>query len=51
MATALIATVAEGVHVNDVHSRLNETTVARVIRVTSLEVLRAAIREAALGNS
>jgi FAD/FMN-containing dehydrogenase len=38
--------VAAGVRVNDVHSRLNETTVGRVVRVTSLEVLRDAIREA-----
>jgi FAD/FMN-containing dehydrogenase len=38
---------AEGVRVNDVHSQLNETTVARVVRVTSLEVLRSTIREAA----
>jgi FAD/FMN-containing dehydrogenase len=43
----MIAAVAEGVHVNDVHSRLNETTVSRVISVTSLEVLGAAIRDAA----
>ena len=36
--------------VNDVHSQLNETTVARVVRVTSLEVLRGAIREAAVAG-
>jgi FAD/FMN-containing dehydrogenase len=41
---ALAAT--EGVRVNDVHSQLNETTVARVVRVTSLEVLRNTIRAA-----
>jgi FAD/FMN-containing dehydrogenase len=54
MPTGLVSSssiaVAEGVHVNDVHSRLNEATVARVVRVTSVEVLRAAIREAALAG-
>lgn len=54
MPTGLVSSssiaVASGVHVNDVHSRLNDTTVARIVRVTSLEVLRAAIREAAVAG-
>src|SRR5688572_8466987 len=40
-------TSADPVRVNDIHSQLNETTVARIVQVTSLEVLRATIREAA----
>jgi FAD/FMN-containing dehydrogenase len=52
MPTGLVSpsstAVAAGVRVNDVHSQLNETTVARVVRVTSLEVLRGAIRAAAI---
>jgi FAD/FMN-containing dehydrogenase len=50
MSTGLVSpsstAVAAGVRVNDVHSQLNETAVARVVRVTSLEVLRRTIREA-----
>jgi len=46
MSIALVA-AANALRVNDVHSQLNETTVSRVVRVTSLEVLRAAVREAA----
>jgi FAD/FMN-containing dehydrogenase len=49
MSTVLVASPS-AVRVNDVHSRLNETTVGRVIRVTSLEVLRSTIREAALAG-
>jgi FAD/FMN-containing dehydrogenase len=45
MSSAVAA--AAVVHVNDVHSQLNETTVAGVVRVTSLETLQAAIRDAA----
>lgn len=48
MSTVLSAPAT--VRVNDVHSQLNETTVARVVRVTSLEVLRGAIREAAVAG-
>jgi FAD/FMN-containing dehydrogenase len=36
-----------GVVLNDVHSRLNPTRVARVVRVTGLEELRSAVIEAA----
>jgi FAD/FMN-containing dehydrogenase len=50
MSTGLVSpsstAVAAGVRVNDVHSQLNETAVARVVRVTSLEVLCRTIREA-----
>jgi FAD/FMN-containing dehydrogenase len=36
-----------GWHVNDIHSRLNATTVARIVRIDSVEALRRTIQAAA----